>query len=106
MLIIAIAIYLVATFLLTAFKIESQEQGIKIFFLSVIVTPLYALFVYLKNSKKTSRIDYYYCSECDYVFPVKLKHCPICEERGKIIKLRKYENPHNLKPLYEKLTLA
>ncbi len=105
MIIIAIAIYLVVTFLLTVIKIESHEDRVKLFFLSIILTPVYALVVNLKN-KKTSRMDYYYCKECGYVFPVKLKHCPVCEENGAKVKLIEYENPHNLNSLYQKLSLT
>ena len=105
MLIIAIVIYLIITFLLTVFKIESSEEGVKFFFLSIILTPVYALVVNLKN-KKTSRIEYYHCKECGYVFPVKLKHCPVCEEHGAKVKLIEYENPYNLKSIYQKLPIT
>ncbi len=105
MLILAIAIYLVITFLLTVFKIESQEEGIKFFFLSIILTPVYAVFVNLK-AKRTSRMFYYHCKECQNVFPVKLKHCPICEEQGVKVKLIEYENPYKLDSLYQKLPLT
>jgi hypothetical protein len=102
MLIVGITIYLVITFMLTVFKIESNEEGIKFFILSIILTPVYAVFVNLK-SKKTSKMYYYYCKECGYVYPVKLKHCPVCEETGVKVKLIEYENPYKLESLYQKL---
>ncbi|MBE0650437.1 MAG: hypothetical protein IH595_06320 [Bacteroidales bacterium] len=105
MLIIGIAIYLVISFLLTVLKIESNAEGLKFFFLSIILTPVYALVVNLK-SKKISKMYYYYCKECGYVFPVKLKHCPVCEENGVKVKLLEYESPHNLESLYQKLPLT
>jgi len=105
MLIIGIAIYLVITFILTVFKIESHEEGVKFFFLSIILTPIYSLIVNFKK-KNTSRIDYYQCKKCAYIFPVKLVHCPLCEENGVKVKLIKYENPYNLKSLYQNLSLT
>jgi len=105
MLITPIAIYLIITFLLTVFKIESREEGMKFFLLSIVLSPVYAIVVNLKG-KKTSRIDYYYCRDCDNVFPVKLKHCPVCEEHGAKVKLIEYENPYNLKSIYQKLPIT
>ncbi len=106
MLITAIAIYLVITFILTLFGVENQEEALKTFFLTILFTPIYGLYVLLKEKRNSSKVDFYYCPHCDYIYPLKLKHCPICEEKGRKVKLIKYENPHNLKVLYKNLSLA
>ena len=106
MLIAAIAIYLVITFILTVIGIEGQSQGVKIFFLTILLTPVYGIILLLKEKHKAVKIHYYYCEECNYIYPVKLKHCPVCEEKGKKVKLVKFENPYKLTKLYKQLTLA
>ncbi len=106
MLIIAIGIYLIITFLLTVIGIERHSEGIKIFLLSLFLTPLYGLFFLIKEKNKAVKIHYYYCDECQYIYPVKLKHCPVCQEKGKKVKLIKFENPHKLTKLYKQLSLA
>jgi hypothetical protein len=105
MLIIGIAIYIVIAFLLTVFEVKNPEEWVKFIFLSIILTPIYSLIVSSKK-KNTSRIDYYQCKECGYIFPMKLTHCPLCEENGVKVKLIKYENPYNLKSLYQNLSLT
>ena len=102
MLIISITFYFIITFLLTVFEVKNPEEWVKFVFLSIILTPVYLLVVNYRR-KKTSRIDYYQCKECDYIFPMKLKHCPLCEEKGVKVKLIKYENPYKLKSLYQNL---
>lgn len=37
---------------------------------------------------------FYYCKECDYIFPTKIKDCPICEENNIKSRLLKYESPY------------
>lgn len=104
MFIIGIAIYVVIVFLLTVLKVESHEEGLRFILLSVLLTPIYTLLVNSKR-KKASKINYYYCKECGYIFPVKLKHCPLCEEKGEKIKLIEYESPYNLTSFYQNLPL-
>jgi hypothetical protein len=106
MLVVAIGVYLIITFLLTVIGIERHSEGLKIFILSLLLTPIYGLVLLIKNRHKAVPIHYYYCAECNYVYPVKLKYCPICEEKGKKVKLVKFENPHKLTKLYKQLTLA
>ena len=106
MLVLAIGVYLIITFLLTVIGIERQSEGLKIFLMSLLLTPLYGLYLLIRNRYKAVNIHYYYCPECDYIYPVKLKHCPICQEKGKKVKLVKFENPHKLTKLYKQLTLA
>ena len=106
MLIIAIGVYLIITFLLTVIGIERHSEALKIFIMSLVLTPLYGLYLLVKNRNKAVKVHYYYCSECDYVYPVKLKYCPVCQEKGKKVKLVKFENPHKLTKLYKQLTLA
>jgi len=88
-----IAIYLVITFILTAIGFDKNSEGLKIFLISLLLTPVVGFFYMLKERRKVSNIKYYYCSECDYIFPVKMTHCPICEEQHKKIRLTKYKSP-------------
>ena len=106
MIIIAIGIYLIITFLLTVIGIEKHSEALKIFILSLVLTPLYGIIVLLKERNRSVKIHYYYCEHCNYVYPVKLKYCPVCEEKGIKVKLIKYESPHKLTDLYKQLTLA
>ncbi len=106
MLIIAIGVYLVITFLLTVIGIERHNEGLKIFLLSLLLTPIYGIFFLIKGRHKAVKIHYYYCDECQYIYPVRLKHCPVCQEEGKKVKLIKFENPYKLTKLYKQLSLA
>ncbi len=106
MLIIAIGIYLIITFVLTVIGIERHSEGLKLFLLSLVLTPVYGIVLLIKNKSRAVPVHYYYCSECDFVYPVRLKYCPVCEEKGKKVKLVKFENPHKLTKLYKQLTLA
>jgi hypothetical protein len=106
MLIAAIGVYLIITFILTVIGIERHNEGLKILILSVVLTPIYGMILLIKQRHKAMRIHYYYCEECQYIYPVKLKHCPVCQENGKKVKLIKFENPHKLTKLYKQLSLA
>ncbi len=106
MLIAAIGIYIIITFLLTVIGIERHSEGFKIFMLSLILTPVYGLFLLIKGRHKAVKIHYYYCEECRYIYPVKLKYCPVCQEKNIKVKLIKFENPHKLTNLYKHLSLA
>ncbi len=106
MLIAAIGVYLVIIFLLTVIGIEWHGEGLKIFTMSLLLTPIYGLFLLLKGRHKAVKIHYYYCEECRYIYPVKLKYCPVCQEKDKKVKLVKFENPHKLTNLYKQLSLA
>ena len=105
MLIAAIGVYLIFIFLVTVIGIEHSE-GLKIFLLSLILTPFFGLFHLIRHQHKAVKIHYYYCEECRYVFPVRLKYCPVCQEKGEKVKLIKFENPHKLTNLYKQLSLA
>jgi len=106
MIIYIIAIYLVITFLLTAIGIEKQSEGVKVFIISFLLTPIAGLIYMLRERRKMSKINYYYCHECDYVFPVKMSHCPICAEQHKRIRLTKYVSPNKLTEKIGTLKLA
>ena len=54
------------------------------------------LYYLIRRKKNYSKMVYYHCSHCDYVFPLKMKNCPICEENGYKVKLTKYESPHEI----------
>ena len=96
MLFIAIALYLVTTFFLTLIGVERQNEGVKIFIISLLLTPIAGLFFLVSRKKNYSKMTYYHCDHCDYVFPVKMRNCPICEENGYKVRLRKYESPHDI----------
>jgi len=106
MLIVGIGVYLIITFLLTAIGIERFGEGLKIFLLSIILTPIYGIVILIRKRHRAVKIHYYYCDKCQYIYPVKLKHCPVCQEKGKKVKLVKFENPYKLTKLYKQLTLA
>lgn len=94
---------MVIVFVMTVFQIEEPPMAVKIFVLSIIFTPFYGMYLLSKEKRISSKVRYYYCKECDYIYPVKMKHCPICEEKGEKVKLVKYENPYKLELLYKKL---
>ena len=94
------------TFILTVLGIEKQSEGLKIFLISLFLTPLIGI-VYIYGKKpKSSKINYYHCNDCDYIYPVKMKDCPICLEKGVKIKLKKYESPYNISEKIRILKLA
>lgn len=96
MLIYFIVIYLFITFILTLMGIDSKSEGMRIFFYSLLLTPVAGIVFMLKERRKATPIHYYYCSECDYIFPVKMHNCPMCQENGKKVKLIKYVSPHHI----------
>lgn len=96
MILIAASIYLIVTFLLTFIGIEKQNEGIKIFIISLLLTPLAGLFYITTKKRNYKKVGYYYCHSCDYIFPVKMRHCPMCEEKGEKVKLRRYISPYKL----------
>lgn len=96
MILIAVSIYLIVTFVLTFFGIEKQSEGLKIFIISLLLTPIVGFFYILNKKKITGRIHFSYCGECDYIYPVKMKHCPCCAEEGRKVRLERYVSPYNL----------
>ena len=106
MLIFFVVVYIVLSFLMAVFGIEKQSEVIKVFIISMILTPLAGIiWVYLKRTN-AHKIYQYQCTECNYLFPVKMKHCPICEEKGKKVKLVPYKPPVNLAPRIQKIRVA
>ncbi|MBC8320461.1 MAG: hypothetical protein H8E34_07050 [Bacteroidetes bacterium] len=96
MLIILITIYILITFVLTVLGIEKQTEVLKIFFISLLLTPLAGL-IYLYGKKNNSTpISYYHCHECNYIYPIKMTDCPICMEKGIKVKLKKYQRPYTI----------
>jgi hypothetical protein len=96
MLFIAIVLYLVTTFFLALIGVERQNEGVKIFIISLLLTPIAGLLYLVSRKKNYSKMTYYYCEHCDYVFPLKMRNCPICEENGYKVRLKKYESPHEI----------
>jgi len=105
MLITGVVIYVVIVFLLTVFELKNPEEWMKVIVLSIVLTPICTL-VIKSRRKNATRISFYYCKECNYIFPMKLKHCPLCEENGVKVKLIEYESPYNLTSLYQNLSLT
>ncbi len=106
MLIYVIVIYLVVTFILTIAGIDSRSEGVKIFIISLLLTPLAGFIVLLKQRKKATTINYYHCRECDYIFPVKMHHCPICFENNKKVRLVKYQSPYQPEKFVRQINLT
>ena len=94
MILIAVSIYLIVTFSLTFIGIEKQNEGLKIFILSLLLTPIVGFFYIFNKKKNAARIHYSYCNECDYIYPVKMRHCPCCAEEDRKVKLERYVSPH------------
>ncbi len=86
--------------------IEKQAEGMKIFLISLFLTPLVGLFYLYGKKNRTSQIRYYHCHECDYIYPVKMKDCPICMEKGVRVKLRKYQSPYLIADKIGELSVA
>lgn len=96
MVLIATTLYVTLTIVLTLFGIERQNQGLRVFFISLLLTPLVGIVYMLFTRKNHSKMHFYYCHECEYIFPEKIKNCPICEEIGIKSRLTKYESPFKL----------
>ena len=96
MVLLVVLIYLLVTILLTLIGIGRQNEGLKIFLISLLLTPLVAGGYMLFRKKNYRKIQFYYCSECEYIFPIRLKHCPICEEKGSKVRLEKYKSPYTV----------
>ena len=94
MIFLVVFIYLLVTILLTL--IGKQSEVLKIFLISLLLTPFVAGVYLLFRKRNYTKIQYYYCSECEYIFPQKMKHCPICEENHIIVKLKKYKSPYKI----------
>ncbi len=101
-----ISVYLVLTFLLTVMGIEKQMVGFQVFLVSLFLTPIVALFYIYSKKNKTSRISYFYCSECNYIYPIKMTDCPICAEKGVKVKLKKYTSPYKVADVVGELSVA
>ena len=95
MVLIATTLYVTLTIILTLFGLERQNQGLRVFLISLLLTPLVGIGYMLFTKRNHSKMYFYYCSECDYIFPTKMRNCPMCEEKGIKSKLVKYESPHN-----------
>jgi hypothetical protein len=93
---LVVFIYLIVTVLLTLIGIGRQNEGLKIFLISLLLTPLVAGGYMLFRKKNYKRIQFYHCSQCEYIFPTRIKYCPICEEKGHRVKLEKYKSPYKV----------
>jgi hypothetical protein len=93
MVFLVVIVYLVVTILLTLIGIGKQHEGLKIFLISLLLTPIVAGGYMIFRKKNYKKIQFYYCSQCDYIFPIKIKHCPMCEEKGIKQKLVRYKSP-------------
>ena len=109
-LLIMIALYIVSYFVitvvLTLVGIEKQNQGIRFFFISLLLTPLVGILYLLSQKNNVSKVRRYYCHECDYIFPEKMRNCPICEEKGIKVRLTKYVSPYEFQEEIKTVQLA
>ncbi len=96
MIFLAVFIYLLTTILLTFIGVVKQNEFLKIFLISLLLTPFVAGAYIFFRKKNYVKIQYYYCSACKYIFPLKMKHCPICEEEDAKVKLLKYKSPYKI----------
>lgn len=96
MVFLVVIIYLVVTILLTLVGIGRQHEGLKIFLISLLLTPIVAGGYMIFRKKNYKKVQFYYCAECEYIFPLRIKHCPICEEKGIKQKLQKYKSPYKV----------
>lgn len=96
MVLIATTLYITLTIILTLFGLERQNQGLRVFLISLLLTPLVGIGYMLFSKKNHTRIHFYYCNDCDYIFPAKMRHCPMCEENGQKTRLVKYVSPYKL----------
>ena len=96
MIFLGVSIYLVITFFLTFIGIERQNEGLKIFIISMLLTPLAGLLFMASRKKNYVKVRYYYCNSCDYIFPIKIHRCPICEEKGEKVRLHRYVSPYKV----------
>jgi hypothetical protein len=94
MTLIIIGVYLALTFVLTVMGIEKHVSGFHVFVVSLFLTPVAALLYIYSKKSNSSQISYFHCSECDYIYPVKMDNCPICAEMGLNVKLKKYKSPY------------
>lgn len=106
MVVLYVSIYLLVTFVLTIIGIEKHTNGFRIFFISLLLTPIVGFLYYSINRNKSTQIRYYHCQECNYIYPVKIKDCPICLENGVKVRLRKYESPYKISEKIQELKLA
>jgi hypothetical protein len=101
MILLGVSVYLVVTFFLTFIGIERQNEGLKIFIISLLLTPVAGMFYMITKKKNYARINYFYCKRCDYIFPVRMKHCPCCVEEGEKVRLVRYQSPYKVKEVVE-----
>ena len=99
MILIFTLFYIILNAILSVIAAGDQPQLLKLFLTGLFLTPLAAIAVVLIKKRKAKRVHFYYCEECDYIFPVKMHYCPICEEQGKKVKLIPYRSPYQLTKL-------
>ncbi len=88
-------IYITVNVVLSVIGVDRQQEILKLFLISLLLTPVACIGYLLLRKRNLTHVHFYYCNECDYVFPAKIKHCPICEENGKKVKLIPYNSPYN-----------
>lgn len=80
--------------------------GSQVFFISLFLTPIVALFYIYSKKNHSSKISYFHCDECNYIYPVKMSNCPICMEKGVKVKLRRYQSPFDASKVVGVLDVA
>lgn len=96
MVLIATTLYITLTIVLTLFGLERQNQGLRVFLISLLLTPLVGIFYMIFTKKNYDKMHFYHCERCEYIFPAKIRNCPICEEKGYKVKLEKYVSQYKI----------
>ena len=89
-------LYITINAILSILGVDNHQEMLKVFFIGLLLTPVAGIGYLIFRKRNQRRIHFYYCEQCDYIFPVKMKNCPICEEQGKKVKLLPYKSPYHL----------
>lgn len=101
MVILIAVIYILLSIALSIAGIEKLNEGTKIFIISLLLTPFVGAGYLIIKKRHSTKIHFYFCSECKYIFPVRIRHCPICEENGIKVRLKSYHSPYEFPKLIE-----
>lgn len=104
MVILFAVVYILLSIALSIAGIEKLNEGAKIFIISLLLTPFVGAGYLIYRKRNSTKITFYNCPECEYVFPVKIRHCPICEENGLKVRLKIYTSPHTISKRIEHLS--
>ena len=93
-----LALYLAICGFSTLFFKEIDVSKAKLFFISVILTPIgEALYVLYLRRKSDLKHYHHRCPRCKYYFTESLDSCPICAKEGVDLKLTRFEIYYGVK---------